>query len=343
MIKEVTLVLSILFILCGCDSRISKEEVKDPLFDLGYTEQEISKIHSFSEELQNSFTSSYNSELLKLINEDNPEEAINKYKSMNFDIDTYLYLKEHGYLDNKIIINKVSKYIEDKYYLLKNLDLYLKYSTEYSDVRSLIEYVNTKSYKKAYEEYEQSDTTKGINIIASKVYYLGEYEPKDLVEVEDDYKYSSTNPTMVKEAYEAFKKMADDSHELGLNFTISSAYRSHSTQDTVYNNYLKKDPQSFVDTYSSRPGFSDHQTGLAADLKANNLLFEDFTATKEAEWLKDNAYKYGFVIRYPKGKDKVTGYMYESWHYRYVGKEAAKEIYENNITFDEYYAYYLDK
>ena len=94
--------------------------------------------------------------------------------------------------------------------------------------------------------------------------------------------------------------------------------------------------------YSARPGYSEHQTGLVIDIDNYNDDYENFDKTKEFEWMNNNSYKYGFILRYPKGKTDITGYDYESWHYRYVGKEIAKYIYENNITFDEYYAKFID-
>ena len=90
------------------------------------------------------------------------------------------------------------------------------------------------------------------------------------------------------------------------------------------------------------PGYSEHQTGLAFDVMTSTSTTETFENTKEYEWLKNNAYKYGFILRYPKDKEDITGYAYESWHYRYVGKEIAKKIKEENITYDEYYAYYIE-
>ena len=96
-----------------------------------------------------------------------------------------------------------------------------------------------------------------------------------------------------------------------------------------------------ADTYSARPGHSEHQTGLAIDLAAFNSNLNNFEETKEYEWVKDNAHLYGFILRYPKGKEHITGYMFEPWHYRYVGTKVAKEIYEMDITFDEYYELFL--
>ena len=121
-----------------------------------------------------------------------------------------------------------------------------------------------------------------------------------------------------------------------------SSYRDYAYQNTLYNNYGKKDGYDNADTYSARPGYSEHQTGLAVDIDNKKEYFTNFEKTKEYEWMQNNAYKYGFILRFPKDKVLETGYEYESWHYRYVGKEIAKYIHDNNMCYEEYYAQNLD-
>lgn len=135
--------------------------------------------------------------------------------------------------------------------------------------------------------------------------------------------------------------MWNDAHNIGLTLYINSPYRSYNTQKYLYNNYGLKDGYTLADTYSARPGFSEHQTGYAIDVTSKSTNFSNFEYSSEYKWLEDNAYKYGFILRYPKGKEYITGYQYEPWHYRYVGKGLANKIKELNITFEEYYAYYL--
>ena len=115
-----------------------------------------------------------------------------------------------------------------------------------------------------------------------------------------------------------------------------SGFRSYDTQKTLYQNYANRDGYAAADRYSARAGYSEHQTGLAYDLtdRSGNLL-EDKTAT---DWLNNNAYKYGFVVRYQPGKESVTGYMPEAWHIRYIGKEA-KEVYESGKSLEEYFGF----
>ena len=133
---------------------------------------------------------------------------------------------------------------------------------------------------------------------------------------------------------DAFYEMQAHAELDGIDLWIQSGYRSYDTQVSIYNNYVAMDGQEAADTYSSRPGHSEHQSGLAADI---NNPDESFNGTEAAEWLKNNCYKYGFIVRFPEGKEDSTGYIYESWHLRYVGKEWAKKITESGKSLEEYF------
>lgn len=172
------------------------------------------------------------------------------------------------------------------------------------------------------------------NIIANKTYKLPtDYQP------ENPYQKITTercNNCIDKTAYEQFKLMQSDAIALGLNIYISSGYRSYQYQVNLYNKYVATSGVVGADTYSSRPGYSEHQTGLCFDL---NSIDDSFKDTPEGKWVHENAYRYGFIIRFPKDSEKYTGYQYESWHLRYVGEELAKKLYQNNeyISLEEYY------
>lgn len=157
-------------------------------------------------------------------------------------------------------------------------------------------------------------------LIANKTYALpSSYAPGDLL-----------NTFMT-----AFNTMQADAAVQGIGFSIVSGYRSYSRQDTLYNNYVARDGKVAADTYSARPGHSEHQTGLAADI---NSLDQSWINTPEGKWLNNNCYKYGFIIRYPKGKESITGYIYEPWHIRYVGVDVATALYNdgNWLSLEEY-------
>ena len=135
-------------------------------------------------------------------------------------------------------------------------------------------------------------------------------------------------------ALSAFNKMASDASYDGIYLTIVSGFRSYYTQAYLYDSYVSSRGQAAADTFSARPGHSEHQTGLAMDV---NSVYDSFRYTAEAKWLKNNCWRYGFIIRYPEGKEHITGYKYESWHIRYVGKELAKILFDRYLTLEEYF------
>jgi zinc D-Ala-D-Ala carboxypeptidase len=129
----------------------------------------------------------------------------------------------------------------------------------------------------------------------------------------------------------------------GRTMTIVSAYRSYSSQVRVYGGYAAREGRGGADRHSARPGYSEHQTGLAFDIGAGDgscSLGSCFGRTSQGRWLAANAWRYGFVLRYPKGDERVTGYVYEPWHYRYVGVDVATAMHRGRIaTLERYYGY----
>ena len=172
-------------------------------------------------------------------------------------------------------------------------------------------------------------------LIVNKTYPLpSDYIPTNTYKDATGLNYCSN--CLSVDTYEAFNKMKADATSLGLNIWIQSGYRSYSLQESLYNKYVNRDGKEAEDTYIARPGHSEHQTGLAFDL---NTITDDFQYTNEGLWVNNNCYKYGFILRYPKGKEHITGYKYESWHLRYVGVELATKLYNNGdwITLEEYF------
>ena len=158
-------------------------------------------------------------------------------------------------------------------------------------------------------------------LIANKTYSLpSDYNPKGL-----------TN-----EVKDAMNTMFSDAKKEGLNIYLSSGFRYYETQEALYARYSRRDGSEKADTYSARAGHSEHQSGLAFDVNQINSTFDN---TPEAIWLENNSYKYGFILRYPKDKMSITGYKYESWHYRYVGVDLATKLYNNGnyLTVEEYF------
>ena len=167
-------------------------------------------------------------------------------------------------------------------------------------------------------------------VIANKTYSLpSNFAPNNLVTINGYIK-------VVDYVKDAFLSLSSDAKAIGLNIYASSGYRSYSNQKYIYENYVSMDGKENADRYSARAGYSEHQTGLAIDVNTIDMSFDN---TSESVWLRENAYKYGFIIRYPKGKEEITGYMYEPWHIRYVGKELSNKLYKDGsyITLEEYY------
>ncbi len=168
------------------------------------------------------------------------------------------------------------------------------------------------------------------------------YAPKDLV-VPDVRLRVPGNESMQlsKEPAAMVEEMFDDASIAGFDLMFSSGYRSYSYQVSLYGGYVKSMGQSEADKQSARPGYSEHQTGLAFDIcNATDCdLVQSFGNSDMGKWVTENAHKYGFILRYPRGKQDITGYMYEPWHLRYIGKELAKEMHDKKIqTLEEFFS-----
>lgn len=157
-------------------------------------------------------------------------------------------------------------------------------------------------------------------LVANKTYGL----PKD---------YNPYDGDIAPEVQSAFNKMSEDASNEGLTLYISSGFRSYDYQAKLYERYASKDGYDMADTYSARAGHSEHQTGLCFDL---NTIDDSFAYTDEGIWVAENCYKYGFIIRYPKGKESITGYQYEPWHLRYLGVDLATKVYNSGLCLEEY-------
>ena len=184
------------------------------------------------------------------------------------------------------------------------------------------------------------NTSKGYEVKkVNGLYYVDGYlVANKTYDLPENYNPGSLNSTVKAAADQMF---AAAKNEKGFNMWAQSGFRSYATQKSIYNRYVNNDGKANADRYSARPGYSEHQTGLAFDVCATNkpCITNGFDNTEEAKWLSENAYKYGFILRYVKGKEDETGYMYESWHFRYVGKELAEKLYNNGnwITLESYF------
>jgi D-alanyl-D-alanine carboxypeptidase len=243
-------------------------------------------------------------------------------------------LKKLDYINEKLDFFKMD-YI-DKYisYKEKNNDL---------DLEKVIIYVNIGLDNDYYTNVKDSPNKYTNTVLSNKYYFLGEdYEPKNLTLIDSKYAVSN-DKYMEKDAANAFTNLAKDAKSEGYTILASSTYRSYKYQTGLYNRYKEQDGKEKADTYSARAGYSEHQTGLAVDVTNGSVSYTKFGTTKEFDWMKKNAYKYGFILRYTKETEFITGYMNEPWHYRYVGKEIAEYIQNHPMTYEEYYVRFLDK
>lgn len=186
-----------------------------------------------------------------------------------------------------------------------------------------------------YKKIKEIDNPNDLLVIVNKQNKLPDnFTPSNLVLIPK--KYCDKKMYIKKEVLKNFIKMYNEIKEENLNITIISAYRNSDYQENLYNNYVKEKGKRYADRCSARKNHSEHQTGLAIDIMGENMDYNLFDKTKEYLWMKDNSHKYGFILRYPKKKEKITGFKFEPWHYRYVGIDIATQIYNKNITLEEY-------
>lgn len=289
--------------------------------------------------------------------------GINKYKEYKYK-QTYEYkLIEHGYdLDvakeflkyfkedeeiekvlslprNELILNLA----KEKYYIYNNLDRYLAYQEKNKDkeLKDIVAIVNVNRDYEFYEHDIDTDTSEDNLLMVNKYYKLNsDFEPSSLVTINSQYAYADNQIT--EEANDAYVSMWHAAKEADIQLIVNSSYRNYQDQEDVYKSLKQSKGEREADKVAARPGYSEHQSGLAIDVfEIHNQLTGTFQDSPAYAWLKENAYKYGFIERYPQDKEYLTGYSAESWHWRYVGLEAAKVVHDEEITYDEYYAYYI--
>ena len=234
---------------------------------------------------------------------------------------------------------KIEKLKSIPYYKKEYQKRYLEYQKENPNlsVENIVTYVNIGIDKPYYTNTKKAENLNTNLILVNKYNYLTEdYIPENLEPI--DIAYARSGMQLVSEARSAFEILSEDAKKEGMNIIAMSSYRSYDYQVNLYDNYVATDGKEAADTYSARAGYSEHQTGLAVDVYNKVLPYTSFEETEEFNWMQENAYKYGFILRFPKDKVNITGYQYESWHYRYVGKKVAKEIKDNNLTLEEYIA-----
>lgn len=239
--------------------------------------------------------------------------------------------------EQNIIWESIKGYLSDfqdryKTYAILNPDL---------ELEQVVLQVNRQLDFSFYEEnaIRLVTDTDHLLVLCNKFFKLpSDYTPMDLEDIPKAFRRDDGRPYRLRsQANQAFINMAESAKESGVQLVAISAYRSYDHQQGLYNRYVEQHGKERADRFSARPGHSEHQTGLAVDL---NWISEDFENTDAFRWLQKHAHEYGFILRYPKGQEHITGYMYEPWHYRYVGVETASYIKENNLLLEDYIALY---
>ena len=194
---------------------------------------------------------------------------------------------------------------------------------------------------KADQKQLKQDIEDGYLILVNKENFLpSDYIPEDLEELKYYAKDRSPDARYLKEtAAEHFHEMVEAAQEENIDIVSTTAYRSYEFQKNLYDYYVKTKGQEEADKVSAKPGTSEHQTGLVADLSTSEINYVNGSAfgnSKAGKWIAEHSWEYGFIVRYPEGLEDITGYTYEPWHVRYVGLVAAKEIHDEDITLEEY-------
>lgn len=305
------------------------ETLNEVLSSSDYQNSRLEEYEKISYQEQDNFTKHIN----QLLDKGYSTEEVNHILRTGTDSDVASFLE-------KDYISDILDFLSLDYAKLANYDRYVAYQKEeYTTEEETVLRVNIGLDQPFYENADVI-TEFSIDVLANKYHQLGEnYIPDDLVSISEEY---SLNPDqkMAKVARDAFEEMARAAEKDGMIIKARSSYRSYQDQLNIYQEYEEKYGTKGADGIAARAGFSEHQTGLVVDVGADETSV--FANTKEFQWMKEHAHEYGYILRYPKGKEDITGYNYEAWHYRYVGEEIAQYIKKNNITFDEYYVMFLD-
>ena len=216
------------------------------------------------------------------------------------------------------------------------LDRYSAWAAEHPEdsLETVVLQVNMDQDLGFYNQVQVTPDPNSPAVLVNKHYVLPEGFVPELEVLGSTYGIGSLHPV----AAQAFRTMADAARADGISLRSVSSYRSYERQEELYTRYLKQyRRQTTVDTFSARPGYSEHQTGLALDINVASVK-ANFESTPAFAWLKAHCAQYGFILRYDQGKNNITGYRFEPWHYRYVGVEAAAACMEQGLAYEEYLA-----
>lgn len=313
----------------------------------------------------NSKNEAYSKASLKQLEKLNIKNKVNTKKysktldiaifSTSYNKDYISYYEKIKYYENDNLIEYINKLAKEGLAINEINELFENFiSFKNFEINNAKRYI---AYKNINPDLSKQDIVTRVNLNLDKPYYtdtkrvenqadmyalVNKYNYVDTSYVPDNLKPLSNNSniklvSIAADAYEEFIKAAKED---GFTFVGTTAYRSAAWQKELYDSYVNRDGQEEADTYSARPGYSEHQLGYSVDLNDPNYS-QKRISPEGYTWIKNNAYKYGFIVRYPAGKENITGYEEEDWHIRYVRKDVASKIHELNITYDEYYDLYI--
>ncbi len=271
---------------------------------------------------------------IKLSEQGYPEEVIRTILPLSSDKINYLLAQDYDVQRTNLIL--------DPYATLANLDRYMAYTQAHPEdsVDTVVLMVNINRDYPFYTHTSEVSDPDNLLVIVNKYYGLPKtYEPDDLVDIEAAYngRTDGMKVTVRKAAADAFYAMNDAlKQQTGMVVKTTTAFRDYAFQNNLYTFYTAAYGQEKADLESARPGFSEHQTGLAMDINANGDIIDDFMYSQQYQWVKDHAHEFGFIIRYQESLTEITGYKKEEWHLRYVGIEHATAIFNQSISLEEY-------
>ena len=362
--KTLKLVLPLIIIILAITFLINKDNINTIYLSkkTGYNKETVTAFKDkslntnilskkYSKTLENIinteyFNPKYTNEYLdiKYLDKQNYLSNINSLLSLGYtsnDINTiYSKLNDNSinFILNNTYIKDLTSIISISYFKEDYLERYIKYlSSNTLERETAITYVNIGLDNDYYTNVIDITNQDDLLVLVNKYHKLSnDYAPSDLETINSKYQWLGRSNQLRHDAKIAFEEMCEAATKDNIYIYAGSGYRSYATQKSLYNRYVNQDGFAAAETYSARASYSEHQTGLAMDI-ANKSGFIS-KGDKEYEWLVNNSYKYGFILRYPEDKEKITGYMYEEWHYRYLGKDVAKDVYNSKLTYDEYLA-----
>ena len=308
---------------------LSEEEIQeylslDEIIDLAKWDQVNNQHHYYDYELYSSDNGSVE-DVVSYVDEFYSNYHT-KLKELGYDLETQrslmkqLSLDDFGVLaDNQLEWNQVEPYLSINGRLIEDLPQYIQSGLEPVEAVMNISYSIIDSRNSSDRTYVLEDPSNTALLIKKGFSISKDYVPENLVEV--NIPTATTNNKMRSDAAKALETMYEDAKKEGLTLAVNSAYRSYEEQQKIYDEYFRIYDEVTAASLVAVPGTSEHQLGLSVDL---------------TQWVIKNAYKYGFILRYPSDKIDITGIANEPWHYRYVGVKLATKLYEEGLTLEEY-------